>query len=299
MAEDDFFGFSQPQTTAPYRQGNPKRVSLDTVQDYTLEDMGITVDKLKDSLIGTEMVDPMTGKPLPDRFYKNAIQSAVAEVEKQLDIKILPRVVTEAHDFYASDFNSYNFIQLRQRPVLQVEEFVLQLPLQAEMPYPSGWWKVNSLQGSVSIMPTTGLLTGMQNPVNGIGLMLFDDYNKSLAPSQTTNYAPGLFKVNYVAGMLPQAREGVEEEWEIGTDLAYVIDKIAQRDLFLVYARLGGLGAGISGQSLTIDGISEERNTTASAKYGLMSSDIEHLNDQIKEGIQVLKGKYSPSMSVI
>lgn len=302
MNYDDSFGFgynNQP-TTAPYRQGNPKRINLDTVRDYTLADMGITVEKLKDSLIGMDLVDPVTGRPLPDRFYKNAIQSAVGLVEKELDIKILPRLVTENHDYYVSDYNSYNFVQLRQRPVLQVEEFVLQMPMQAELPYPAGWWKVNPLQGSVNVMPTAGLMTGMQNPQNGVGLLLFDQYTRgNTFGNNQSSYLPSVFKVNYVAGMLPQAREGVEEEWEIGTDLSYIIDKIAQRDLFLVYSRLGGLGAGIQGQTLSIDGISESRNTTASAMYGLMSSDIETLNDQIEEGLAKLRGKYAPSMTVI
>lgn len=299
MNPEDMIGFQRP-TAAPYTQGNPVRVNLDTVEDYTLEDMGITVDKLKDSLLGINIVDPITGKPLADRFYKNALMSAVAQVEKELDIKILPRLVTETHDYYASDYNSYNFIQTRQRPVLQVEEFTLQMPLQADIPYPAGWWKVNSMQGAISILPTPGLLTGLSNPTNFIGLALFDQFNSRYAQGQQApNTVPQLFKVNYVAGMLPPAREGVEEEWEIGTDLTYVIDKIAQRDLFLVYSRVGGNGVGIQSTSLSYDGLSETKSTTASAKYGLLSADIETLNDQIKEAMAILKGKYNVSMTVV
>ena len=78
-----------------------------------------------------------------------AINSAVAWAEKRFDIKILPRFVTEEKDFYQNEASDYLYQSLIQRPVLQVEDFKINMYGSGFINFPSKWWKVNTLTGCI------------------------------------------------------------------------------------------------------------------------------------------------------
>lgn len=290
---------------APYQEGNPKRINLDTVDNYTLEDYGFTVENVKEQLLGINVVDPVTGKTLGDAYYKRALNSAVASIEKKLDIKILPQKKVESKDFYPSDFQSFNYIRMRNRPVLQVEQFSMRLNGQPVIQYPSGWWKVNSLAGTISLMPSLGAsMPGYAPYAGGIGMNYSYGAGFGQAPIlglpmlNGTATAPSLFQIGYIAGMLPQAREGVEEDWEMPSDLQFLVLKQAAKDVLEQFGRLL-IGAGIAARSLSVDGISEQITTTQSAMYGGAAADIIQLNQDIDNLMVGLKAKYAQRVGVI
>lgn len=286
---------------APYQEGNPKHIDLETIDNYTLEDYGFTVENVKEQLLGINVVDPVTGKTLADSYYKRALNSAVASIEKKLDIKILPQKKVESKDFYPSDFKSYNYIRMRYRPVLQVEQFSMRLNGQGVIQYPSGWWKVNNLAGTISLMPTLGASVPGYSPY---GANVGTNYLTGQAPimglptMSGTTTAPSLFQVGYIAGMLPQAREGVEEEWEMPVDLQFLVLKQAAKDVLEQFGRLL-IGAGIASRTLSIDGMSESITTTQSAMYGGAAADIIQLNEDIDNLMVGLKAKYAQRIGVI
>lgn len=291
---------------APYQDGNPKRVNLADVDNYTLADYGLTVDAVKEQLLGINVVDPVTGKTLGDNYYQRAINSAVASIEKKLDIKILPQKKVESKDFYPSDFASHNYIRTRNRPILQVEQFSMRINGQPVIQYPSGWWKVNSLGGSISLMPTLGAaMPGYGSYGGGYGADYFMGNMYQSAPllgvpitnNQTTT-SPSLFQIGYIAGMLPQARDGVEEDWEMPSDLQFLILKQAAKDVLEQFGRLL-IGAGIASRELSIDGISEQITTTQSAMYGGAKADIMQLDEDIKGLMNGLKAKYMQRVGII
>lgn len=305
LHEVDPYSYLGSNTYAPYQEGNPKRVDLNTVDSYTLADFGFTVEAVKEQLLGINVVDPATGKTLGDNYYKMAIKSAIASIEKKLDIKILPQKKVEAKDFYPSDFQSYNYIRMRNRPVLQVEEFSMRLNGQPVIQYPSGWWKVNSLSGTISIMPALGSSVPGYSPyAGGIGVNYLSGGGLGQSPvmglpmlSGTTT-APSLFQIGYIAGMLPQAREGVEEDWEMPEDLKFLVLKQAAKDVLVQFGRLL-IGAGIAARSLSVDGISEQITTTQSAMYGGAKADIMQLDEDIQNLTDGLKAKYAQRVGVI
>src|SRR5699024_6190513 len=91
----------------PYRHNNQQHVNLDEVDDYTLEDYGLNVDSIKSDHFGVDITDHRTGEELPDSFYESKQETAISTIEKELDIVIRPRVVTEHQDFNRNDFESH------------------------------------------------------------------------------------------------------------------------------------------------------------------------------------------------
>lgn len=280
----------------PYSNGNPKRIPLDAVDKYTLADYGFDVAGVKEQIFGLQVIDPNTGEELPESYYTQAINSAVANAEKKFDIKILPRFVHEQKDFYNNNYNSFNYLKLNSRPALQVEQFSMNAYNQTLLDYPSGWWKVSCLGGSIQLMPT---LAGFMNdgvPFSTSFMGQTPLLNTGAYNSQ--GYAPQIFHVNYVAGMLPQARDGVTEEWEMPPDLKFLILKESAKSVLEIWGRLI-IGAGIASKSFEMDGISEQIVTTQSAMYGGASADILQLNGDIEALTGGLKAYFGTNIGII
>lgn len=280
----------------PYEHSNPQLINLADVENYTMADYGFTPDAVKINHFGIDVTDPRTGEHLPDAFYKAKLESAVAQVEKMLDIVILPRVVSEHHDFYRNDFESFMYIHTHHKPILQVENVRLEYGGGTVFNYPTKWWRVYKLYGQLEMLPT--LMMGGDN------LSLANVYSGypmvAGIPSLVgnSNYAPQMFHVEYVAGMLPPSRRGVTQPHELHPDLWNLIIKIALREVFEQWGRLI-IGAGIANMSISIDGISQSIDTTQSAMYGGASADIEQLDKDIKILYDTLKSYYGTNLGLI
>ena len=108
----------------PYGINNPKRIDLDRVSKMTLDQYGLTPQAVKAFMFGMHVIDPETGKEMGDNFYNSVIASWVSAIEQQFDIAILPRIVPrEHHDYYSNEYNSYSYITLYKRPILQVVKY--------------------------------------------------------------------------------------------------------------------------------------------------------------------------------
>jgi len=299
-----------------YSPGNPKHVKPELVENYTLADYGLSIDAVKEQMFGMSVVDPSTGKALPNRYYNQAINSAVAYVEKRFDIKILPRFVSEEKDFNMNQVNTFMYTRLVQRPILQVERFVTNSNgVGTFIDFPSQWWKVETIGGTIQVLPGYGMYNVNQLGGNGIsGLAslgaasIGQNSMGGFNPAQTGmlgspmqgngTYSPQMFHINYIAGMLPPARDGVEEAWEMPSDLLWILLKTAVKDVLQIWSRLI-LSPGISSSSLTIDGITESKVSTASAMYGGATADILQLDRDIELLSEGLDAKFGKRVSMI
>lgn len=289
-------------TINPYNNGNPKRINPSEVDKFTLKSYGLDVQGIKDQLFGINVIDPVTGKSLPDRFYVDKLKAAVAYVEKAFDIAVLPRTVVEEKDYHSNTYNSYMYLKLRKRPVLQVEQFSLTINNSPAISYDPNWWKVSSLGATIQVMPTIGMqmqeqyLPQLQNGYPLIGAPFMGSSVSSSMIGST--YAPQLFHVGYIAGMLPQARDGVEEEWEFPEDLKSLILKIGAKEVLNQFGRIL-IGAGIASKSITMDDISEAITSTSSAMYAGTTADIMQLDRDIDYLTEGLNNKFGIRLSMI
>jgi len=290
--------FNNPNGGNPYDHNNEQLIDRDKVNSYTLEDYGLTVDAVKINHFGIAVTDPRTGEELPDAFYKAKIEQAVAQVEKMLDIVILPRYVREHHDFHRNDFDSFMFIHVHRRPIVQMERIRMEYGGSSVFEYPTKWWRVNKLPGHIEMLPTL-MLAGEGTTMNVS--QIYSGYPMiSGIPSLVgnNNYAPQLFHVEYIAGMLPPSRSGVTEQHEMHADLWTLIIKVALKELLQQWGRLI-IGAGIANMSVSIDGVSQSIDTTQSAMYGGASADIMQIDRDIADLVPALKSYYGMNLGLI
>jgi len=303
----------------PYSHNNPKLVDLEKIESITPADYGLTPEAIKASMFGVKVIDPNTGNEMGDSFYTYAIETAISKVETELDIVILPRVVTEHKDYNYAEYSSYMFLHAKAKPILQVETLGLEANGSYKRNYPSEWWKVYNRPGHIQVAsaPLYGAISG--NMGGGIATFSggasfggFDGgyggrlhgglsslpngsslggYKPNPVSGGNQNSYPQLIHVSYIAGMLPQRRAGVTEEWEMPTLLNELIVKMASKQIFQQWGRLV-VPMGISSKTLTIDGISESVSYTSSATNGAIKSEIGQLDEDIADGLNKLRGYY-------
>lgn len=303
----------------PYSHNNPKLVDLETIESITPSDYGLTPEAIKASMFGVKVIDPNTGNEMGDSFYTYAIETAISKVETELDIVILPRVVTEHKDYNYAEYSSYMFLHAKAKPILQVETLGLEANGSYKRNYPSEWWKVYNRPGHIQVAsaPLYGAISG--NMGGGIATFSggasfggFDGgyggrlhgglsslpngsslggYKPNPVSGGNQNSYPQLIHVSYIAGMLPQRRAGVTEEWEMPTLLNELVIKMASKQIFQQWGRLV-VPMGVSSKTLTIDGISESVSYTSSATNGAIKSEIGQLDEDIADGLNKLRGYY-------
>ncbi|AYJ75936.1 hypothetical protein BSP14_061 [Bacillus phage BSP14] len=289
--------FSGEGSGSPYQHNNPQSINLEDIESYTLESYGLTVDAVKLNHFGVDVTNPKTGEFLPDAFYKSKIEAAVAAVEKRLDIVIVPRLLREHHDFYRNDFQSFMYIHTYSKPILQVEAVRLEYGGSSMYNYPPKWWRVDNLYGHLQMLPNTAL-TGDQTSLSLVQAYSGYPMIAGLPQTVNNNFAPQMFHVEYVAGMLPPKRSGVTQPLEMHPDLWNLVIKVALREVFEQWGRLI-IGAGIANMSLSMDGFSQSIDTTQSAMYGGASADIVQLDKDIEELIIGLKSYYGNNLGLI
>lgn len=281
-----------------YQHNNPQLVDINTVDNYTLADYGLTVDAVKLNHFGIDVTDPRTGEYLPDAFYESKIEAAVAQAEKMLDIVILPRVIqSEHHDYYRNDFSSFMFIKAYRKPILQLENVQLEYGGSMVFSYPSKWWRLNHLGGSLEMLPSY-MLAGEQGALNLATAYSGYPMIAGVPYLVGNEFAPQMFHMDYVAGMLPPARRGVTQVWEMHPDLWNMIIKMALREVFEQWGRLI-IGAGIANMTISIDGVSQSIDSTQSAMYGGASADIIQLDKDIQALYDGLRSYYGNNLGII
>ena len=275
-----------------YSHNNPQNMELAELDTLTMEDYGLTPSAVKAYMFGLQVVDPKTGKPIGDEFYENAIQSAMAQVEQELDIAIFPRLEVEHQDYHSENFNSYMYTHVYKRPIIQVEKLQLELNGRGMYSYPSRWWTVYNLSGHIEIMPSPLMMAG------GGGGNSFMSGNVQpypvspiVRPGTGKTFAPQMIHVEYIAGLLPRKHGAYNRQHEMPATMEKIILKVAVREIFELWGRLL-IQPGLASTSISIDGISQSMGTTQSAMYGAVSADITQINADIAELKKALQGYF-------
>lgn len=305
---DDDADLQYNTNVSEYRYyGNPKTIKKSDygrLKEITYARLGITVDRVKQELLGMkeDLIDPSTGKEYPDSFYEMYINSACAQVEKEFDITIRPRVKAERLDFNNTDFNSYMYTRTYLRPIIQVDDLRLSFNNTSNFKFPDQWIKVTARYGQIEVQPN--FLMGVDSNFNTLGMPLFDSTNLSPMSAMygygNTQFAPQMVNATYIAGMLPQDPNniGINEDIFIQPDLITYIAKYAAIEVLEKWGRLV-IGAGIAGYSISIDGYSSSVDSTQSAENTASTADIKLIQDDMKDLRNALQSYYGYSMGVL
>lgn len=240
LPEDQFF--PQPPPFGP--TGVFKRfVSLET----------LTAAFLKEHyLLGLTFIDE-SGNEYPDSWYEQKIAVAISHFEHHSQMSVLPNVVeNEGHDYYINDYEQFAFIQLYQWPIIETRDTPV---VRAVYPtgqyittFPREWIRPLPMHGQIQLVPTQGTLSQVLLGRGGSYLPII---------YQGLGYLPILFQVDYTSG------------FDTGKVPQLILDAIAKLAAIEVLSVMGDTvrPAGVTSQSLGVDGLNESTGFQNSTEY--------------------------------
>ena len=189
------------------------------------------------------------GKAMSDSMLRFYIQSATEEVEKALDLKILPQVIKEDQDFWLQDWKAWGYIRFTYpvKKAFKLDGFINDV---IQITYPTEWLSArattdgNLYYRNMYLVPTNGAATTNSVVFSGITPHLGFFGNKQI---------PNYWKGTYCTGFDKTPK-----------DLQNYIGKLAAINVFHILGDII-IGAGIASQSIGIDGLSQSISTTSSA----------------------------------
>lgn len=234
----------------------------------------LTIPQLKERyFFGIDITDS-SGRPLSDATFRHYIIQAVRWFEHQLDIPLVPTTFCELHDFHINDYHAFMIIALDNYPVQQILSARVQYPSgQNVIEFPEEWWRVDAAAGTFQIVPTAGTLSEILVGQGGSFLPVV--YNGS-------GYLPQLFQIQHIAGF------GINQ---VPRNIIDLIGMFASLGPFNTFGDLIA-GAGIGTISLSMDGLSQNIGTTASATNAGYGARIKQYLEQIKQQIPLLRKYY-------
>jgi hypothetical protein len=216
------------------------------------------------------------GNRIDNAVIEMYIKSAQKEVEKYLDIKLFPQLVTENLTYNRDDYyNNFPFFRTTL-PVRKVRSCIGMLNGLEQIVYPEQWLnaKYSNLgvyQRQFSIVPNG---TSVQGNADVILTGVSSQYGiRSLM--NVPNYWYVQYETGYELGQIPE-------------DLLQLVGLLSSIPLLAIAGDLI-LGAGIASQSLSVDGLSQSISSTSSATnagYGSRIVEYRKSIDQMKKQLK-------------
>lgn len=222
--------------------------------NYTQVEPLITVQKLKDTfLFGKVHFPDFEGKDLSDDAIQGFIDNAISLLEHDLDLVVMPRKKVEHKDYYMNDYYEWGYMQLNNFPVISLDAIRIiylrdeDLNPEVLMEIPKNWIRLDPDSGIIRLIPNNKFPGRLA--VGSGGAFFPELFN-------VHSQVPNLWEVEYHHGF----KEGC-----VPSLLNAAIGLLAS---IFVLNVLGDLiiGAGVAATSLSLDGLSQSVQTTASAE---------------------------------
>lgn len=235
----------------------------------------LPIQDLKDRfLFGIDLTDK-NGNPIPDAVFVNSIRSAVSRIGGLLDLTLLPTtVLNERKDYVQTDVNQFFWMNLSKRPVQEVTGLRLRVPGGSPLIFPLEWVELQAAEAVVQVVPQS---TINFEPSVQYSTPLFT----GLLWSASRRRIPNALEVDYVAGYPPG---------QVPADILDVIGKSAA----IGPLRTAGnilLGAGVAGESIGIDGLSQSVSLTKQGN-GAFAGMVNDFQNDIAQALPELKAFY-------
>mgnify|MGYP000919821054 FL=1 len=219
------------------------------------------------------------GTELPNYTWWHIINDAQEEIEKFLAIHFRRQLVTETLTYLRDDYLNNLPILNTSYPVVKVIRLLGLLSGTEQIRYPIEW--SNYYESSdhmatrrISIVPSGASVSAGTN-VLLIGVM-------AQLGIRSLNVVPNYWTVQYLTGWAP---------CNLPHELVDVVGKLAAIQVLSIYGDLV-LSPGLSGGSLSIDGLSQSYNTVVSQRGGAFSGRIAQYLEDIKVTLERLERSY-------
>lgn len=223
--------------------------------------------------------------PLEDSVAEMAIELAIGQVEEDIRIFFYPKIVETRPEqadaelviprltYIRKDVRGMAFIRLPHFHVNNVEYLDGYFADQKGIEVPSEWLQVNNKRGFINIVAAS--TTGMKL-LGSVGTSI-------VMGSIPENEIPHFWATRYEAGW-NECNQPFPKTW------LYALGLRATLNAAPILA--DALRPGVASLSLSMDGVSESENTTASAIYSLLSSRVERYQKEYDLLLRRIIAKY-------
>lgn len=235
----------------------------------------MTIQELKDLYLWGQ--DPAfisdVGIYQPDYTFAHSIRYGIAKVERKLNIRLLPKRITETHDWIREGVGDFPQFWLDEFPVRSFEKLELRVPgSSTPFIYPDSWLRVDKRSGRVAIVPDTNIPAGVPSGSN-------------MGSLARMRHLPDAFSMTYIAGV------EMESDWTLPAELKEAVGKEGAFGPLNVGGDLVG-GAGLAGTSLSMDGLSQSVTTTNSSTNAGFGARLIQYEKELRETYKTLLPHY-------
>jgi len=225
---------------------------------------------------GIPVID-QEGNLISDSDLEFHIESALKELEAELDILIPCQVIEETKDFRSENYAHWGYIKSTY-PINEIGEVAGFIGTTRQVIYPNSWISIKRTNDVIKHRSITIVPNAQANTVDYSSI--FAGIYPNLGYLGNRNI-PNYWNIEYVTGFR-----------YIPEDL---LKTIGMKAAIPIFDLLGDiiLGAGIASQSIGVDGLSQSVATTSSAENSGYSSRIKSYQTQLKELMPAIKKKYS------
>jgi hypothetical protein len=232
----------------------------------------------KQYLFGVDLRDS-DGNVISDSVISDILDMAISYLEMELNVPLYPQELTHYEDYSFAAYRNFVFIQLPIYPIASGSVTAVRLHFNDSIgiDFPQEWFKVYEDAGQIQLLPNVSTLSAV----------LIAQCGQLLPRAIHSNQAPQLLKVTYKAGI-------ANTEDKIPPVVNRAIGLIASIALLQMIGDIGpGGAAGITAQSLSVDGLSQTINTAISATNNLFGATIESYRKELdKTTLPLLKRRY-------
>jgi hypothetical protein len=219
------------------------------------------------------------GSELPVSTWEMKIKSAQQELEKFLAIKLVRQIIIEKLTYFQDDYLNSLPIMITSFPVFKTVRLLGYLNGVEQIKYPVEW--CNQYEGPdqgqnrrISLVPS-GSATSAATNVVLLGVM-------AQLGIRALNLVPNYWTAAYLTGYTPDY---------LPADMLDVVGKLAAIQILSIYGDLV-LSPGLSGFSLSIDGLSQSLNTPISGQNAAFGGRIKQYTQDIITTLQRLERTY-------
>jgi hypothetical protein len=227
------------------------------------------------ALFGIPLKSQLTGEVVSDDTIKHYIDSAISELEHELDIYITPVTFEEKHDYRKHDFTwTYNYLKLNHPNVICIESVELSFSNDAEVGF------VDFPLEHVHLMPQEGvmqLVPAFGTSLSGFLLSAFSGTQFHALRATGLNEFPGGVRIKYQAGF---------EENKVPKAVGDLIENMAAYKLL---SFIGPLLFPYTSVGVSIDGTSQSVGTPGPQFLSQRIKDLEGILEKQKDAV---KGYY-------
>lgn len=251
-------------TGAASPQSSPQQALGDTVLDV------LSVDELKENYLFGLPLEDDNGNQMPDSFFEFYIRSAVAYAERRLNTRLSQTIITdERHDFVRQDYNKYIWLQLKNKPLISVQQVRLVLPTnQQVISYPIEWTQPDYDAATIQIVPGSGSTAAVALGLSALWAPIINGL---------TDFLPDVFRVDYTCGFVT-----------VPHDIKDLIGKLSSLGPLAVIGDLL-FGPGVAGQSMSLDALMTNTRTTKDGQSSAFGARLRQYRTEINEMMREIR----------